>query len=148
MSALTVKCRRSLPSDRASGHLGQHADDVPLDGADVGLDLFEIAALQTAVANDLTARYGKGHWSSTVSERGVLFHMRTGRVYVLRSESRFREGETSGALRREPRKWARHSEKIFARRTSASLGAEQAPLDARSLPSGGCPGCCRHSPPQ
>ncbi len=34
----------------------------------------EIASLRTEVARDLTARYGKGHWSSTGSERGVLLY--------------------------------------------------------------------------
>jgi GNAT superfamily N-acetyltransferase len=67
-------------------------------------DAPEIAALQTAVANDLTARYGKGHWSLAVSERGVLFHMRTGRVYVLRSGSRDRVIATLRLCTKKP--WA------------------------------------------
>lgn len=45
-----------------------------------------IASLQTAVAVDLTAKFGKGPWSSAVSERGVLFHMRNGKVYVARRD--------------------------------------------------------------
>jgi GNAT superfamily N-acetyltransferase len=36
-----------------------------------------LAALHTAVAEDLTARYGHGPWSSKTSEKGVLFAMRT-----------------------------------------------------------------------
>ena len=36
--------------------------------ADAGV----IAALRNAVADDLTRRYGEGHWSSTSTERGVL----------------------------------------------------------------------------
>jgi len=47
-------------------------------------DAAALASLQTAVADDLTAKYGKGPWSSAVSERGVLLHMRTGKVYVAR----------------------------------------------------------------
>ena len=45
-----------------------------------------IASLQTSVADDLTAKYGKGPWSSAVSERGVLFHMRAGKVYVAKPD--------------------------------------------------------------
>jgi ribosomal protein S18 acetylase RimI-like enzyme len=47
-------------------------------------DAEAIAALQTSVAHDLTAKYGKGPWSSSVSERGVLSNMRAGKVYVAR----------------------------------------------------------------
>ena len=46
-----------------------------------------IAALRNAVAADLTARHGKGHWSSASSERGVLFNLRTASVFVARGES-------------------------------------------------------------
>lgn len=31
-----------------------------------------IAALRNAAADSLTRRYGQGHWSSTLTERGVL----------------------------------------------------------------------------
>lgn len=51
-------------------------------------DATEIAALRTAVADHLTATFGRGHWSSAVSERGVLFAMRRGRVYVARERGR------------------------------------------------------------
>lgn len=44
-----------------------------------------LAALQTAVAQDLTQKYGKGHWSSATSERGALSQMKTGKVYVARN---------------------------------------------------------------
>ncbi len=44
-----------------------------------------IAALRAAVARDLTARFGKGHWSSEGSEKGVLYGMRTSRVFVARA---------------------------------------------------------------
>jgi GNAT superfamily N-acetyltransferase len=49
-------------------------------------DAAVIAALRTAVAQSLTARYGKGHWSGQVSERGVLYDLRRARVYVARGE--------------------------------------------------------------
>ncbi|HSS76553.1 MAG TPA: GNAT family N-acetyltransferase [Thermoanaerobaculia bacterium] len=47
-------------------------------------DAAAIAALRTAVAQHLTVQYGKGHWSSAVSEKGVLYNLRTSRVYVAR----------------------------------------------------------------
>lgn len=47
-----------------------------------------IAALRTAVAEHLTQEHGRGHWSSVVSERGVLQAMRTARVFVLRRRAR------------------------------------------------------------
>lgn len=42
-----------------------------------------IAGLRTTVAEHLTREHGRGHWSSMVSERGVLQAMRTSRVLVL-----------------------------------------------------------------
>lgn len=51
-------------------------------------DAAELAALHTAVADDLTARFGKGHWSSAASERGVLRQRRTRIVYVARRRKR------------------------------------------------------------
>jgi len=45
-------------------------------------DASELAALHTAVAEHLTRRHGKGHWSSKTTERGVLFALRTSRVIV------------------------------------------------------------------
>jgi len=44
-----------------------------------------ITALRTAVAESLTARYGQGHWPSAVSEKSVLFSLRTGKVFVVRA---------------------------------------------------------------
>jgi GNAT superfamily N-acetyltransferase len=51
-------------------------------------DALEIAALRTAVAVDLSAKFGKGAWSSNVSDRGVLWHMRHGDVLIAREASR------------------------------------------------------------
>jgi GNAT superfamily N-acetyltransferase len=42
----------------------------------------EIAALRVAAAEDLTARFGKGFWSSSATERGVLLAMKRGRVVI------------------------------------------------------------------
>jgi GNAT superfamily N-acetyltransferase len=41
-----------------------------------------LAALHTAVAADLTLRYGQGFWSSVSTERGVLSSMRHSRVLI------------------------------------------------------------------
>src|SRR5262245_4229533 len=46
-----------------------------------------IAKLRCAVAAHLTSRYGKGHWSSAGTEKGVLFHLRMGRMFVAHDES-------------------------------------------------------------
>jgi GNAT superfamily N-acetyltransferase len=45
-------------------------------------DAAALVALHNAVAEDLTARYGKGHWSGHGTERGVLYEMKIGRVFV------------------------------------------------------------------
>jgi GNAT superfamily N-acetyltransferase len=51
-------------------------------------DAVEIAALRNAAAEALTRRYGKGHWSSTASEKGVRYDLRTSTVWVVRSRGR------------------------------------------------------------
>jgi len=51
-------------------------------------DALAIAALRTAVAERLTRDYGPGHWSSAVSERGVLHGLRTSRVLMARDGGR------------------------------------------------------------
>jgi GNAT superfamily N-acetyltransferase len=43
-----------------------------------------LAALHSAVAADLTNRYGHGPWSALTTEKGVLFGMRHSRVLVAR----------------------------------------------------------------
>ena len=45
-------------------------------------DAANLAALHDAVADDLTARFGKGRWSFQSSERGVLYDLKIGRVWV------------------------------------------------------------------
>ncbi len=47
-------------------------------------DAAAIAALRNAVSIDLTRRYGKGHWSSQSTERGVIYQLRTSSLYVMR----------------------------------------------------------------
>ena len=51
-------------------------------------DAAEIATLRTAVAVDLTARFGPGAWSSKVTDRGVFWHLRHGEVLVARDDGR------------------------------------------------------------
>ncbi len=61
-----------------------------------------IAALRTSVAEHLTRQFGKGHWSSCVTEKSVLRTIKTSRVLVARSN-----GEIIGTLRLETKKpWA------------------------------------------
>src|SRR5579871_5363401 len=47
-------------------------------------DAEEILALRGFVAVDLTERFGKGHWSSVGTIKGVLWDMRSSSVYVAR----------------------------------------------------------------
>jgi GNAT superfamily N-acetyltransferase len=51
-------------------------------------EAMELAALHTAVADDLTRRYGHGPWSAHTTEKGVLFGMRHSRVIAARSGKR------------------------------------------------------------
>ncbi|HEX9565703.1 MAG TPA: GNAT family N-acetyltransferase [Gemmatimonadaceae bacterium] len=47
-------------------------------------DAGAIAAIRVRAAEDLTERFGGGHWSSLASEKNVVSGMRTGRVVVAR----------------------------------------------------------------
>ena len=51
-------------------------------------DVPMIAALQNAAAGALTARFGEGHWSSLVTERGAAVAQRHARVRVGQSGKR------------------------------------------------------------
>jgi GNAT superfamily N-acetyltransferase len=51
-------------------------------------DAAALAQLRTVVAERLTEGYGRGHWSSAVTERGVLFGLKHARVLVARSGDR------------------------------------------------------------
>ena len=44
-----------------------------------------LAALHTAVADHLTRQHGSGPWSGKTSEKGVLYAMRTSKVFVARA---------------------------------------------------------------
>ncbi len=47
-----------------------------------------IASLLNSAAEHLTRRYGKGHWSRRVTERGVLWGLKTSRVLVVKDDTR------------------------------------------------------------
>lgn len=47
-------------------------------------DSAPLAALHTAVAEDLTRRHGRGPWSSQTTEKRVLYALRTYQVFVAR----------------------------------------------------------------
>ena len=65
-------------------------------------DAVSLAALHSAVARHLTDTHGKGPWSSEVSEKGMLFAMRTSEVFIARVD-----GELVGTLRLTTKKpWA------------------------------------------
>jgi GNAT superfamily N-acetyltransferase len=51
-------------------------------------DVSDLVSLRNAVSEDLTSRYGKGHWSMNTSERGVLFQMTRATVYVAKYRRR------------------------------------------------------------
>lgn len=50
-------------------------------------DAREIASLRTSVAEHLTHQYGRGHWSSCATEKGVLRDIKTTRVLVTRNDN-------------------------------------------------------------
>lgn len=61
-----------------------------------------LVKLHNAVADDLTARFGHGHWSGQASERGVLFGMKHARVLLAKEGRRI-----VGSLKLQTKKpWA------------------------------------------
>ena len=65
-------------------------------------DAAELADLHNTVAELLTQKHGKGHWSHCTSERGVLWALRISRVYVKRER-----GKVVGTFTLQTRKpWA------------------------------------------
>jgi GNAT superfamily N-acetyltransferase len=51
-------------------------------------DAAEIAKLEYAVSTKLTAQHGEGPWTRNVSEKGVLFRMRQGKVFLARAKGK------------------------------------------------------------
>ena len=65
-------------------------------------DAQEIAALRVAAADDLTARFGNGFWSSNTTEKGVMLGINGGKVLIATHAS-----EIVGTLTLSTRKpWA------------------------------------------
>ena len=65
-------------------------------------DAAEIAALRSAAGENLTATYGRGHWSGGLTEKGVLSGIRNARVLLAR-----RGKQLAGTLLLIPKKpWA------------------------------------------
>lgn len=66
-------------------------------------DVPEIAALRTAAGERLTREFGRGHWSGTVTERGVALAVRTSKVLLARQQ----DGALAATLRLATQKpWA------------------------------------------
>jgi GNAT superfamily N-acetyltransferase len=61
-----------------------------------------ITSLRIAVADSLTDQFGRGHWSSRVTETGVLRSMKTSRVLVARDGT----GIIAALRLTEKRPWA------------------------------------------
>jgi len=51
-------------------------------------DVSDLVSLRTAVNQHLTSQYGKGYWVAGLTEKGVLFAMRTSTVYVAKARNR------------------------------------------------------------
>jgi GNAT superfamily N-acetyltransferase len=65
-------------------------------------DIPGIVSIRTAVAEELTARHGRGHWSSSPTEKAVRRALKTSRVLVAK-----RDGMVVGTVRLEAKKpWA------------------------------------------
>ena len=51
-------------------------------------DVSDLVSLRTAVNQHLISQYGKGHWAAGLTEKGVLFAIRTSKVYIARRRGR------------------------------------------------------------
>jgi GNAT superfamily N-acetyltransferase len=51
-------------------------------------DIPDVVALRNATSAHLTAQYGTGPWSSGSTEKGVLFAMKTAKIYIARDSGR------------------------------------------------------------
>jgi GNAT superfamily N-acetyltransferase len=60
-------------------------------------DAAELAALRTDVADHLTRRYGQGHWSALVTERGERRSLKATRIIVARDVASDASGAPDGA---------------------------------------------------
>jgi GNAT superfamily N-acetyltransferase len=51
-------------------------------------DVGAVVALRNAVADDLTAKHGIGHWSSQSTDRGIRADMKRSSIFLLRENDR------------------------------------------------------------
>src|SRR5580658_4202772 len=51
-------------------------------------DATDLVSLRNATSQHLTLQHGKGPWSGQSTEKGVLFGMRMGTVFIVRRRSR------------------------------------------------------------
>lgn len=51
-------------------------------------DVSDVVALRLAVNQRLTSQFGKGFWSGGLTDKGVLFAMKTSTVFVARNRNR------------------------------------------------------------
>ena len=72
-------------------------------------ELPALVALHNMVSADLTSRFGQGPWSGQVTERGILFGMRTSVIYIARSSQ-----QIIATLRLSTRKPSSINKKFFS----------------------------------
>ena len=90
-----------MTSTPLSGANSGYAASLTVDSA-VEADAATLARLHDACAADLTQRYGRGHWSSSVSKRSILHAIKTCCVLVARQGT-----EIVGTLQLQTKKpWA------------------------------------------
>jgi GNAT superfamily N-acetyltransferase len=77
------KIIRSRPTKKSA--TGSRPNRVEMQLA-TAADALEIVALRNTTAEKLTAKHGQGPWSGKVSDKGILFTMRSGDVYVVKSK--------------------------------------------------------------
>jgi GNAT superfamily N-acetyltransferase len=51
-------------------------------------DVEALVDLHVRVARDLTRRHGRGHWSGEPTVRGILWHLRISRIFVVKGRGR------------------------------------------------------------
>ena len=51
-------------------------------------DVEALVDLHVRVARDLTQRHGRGHWSGEPTARGILWHLRISRIFVVKNRGR------------------------------------------------------------
>jgi len=85
-------------------------------------DAAAIAALRTAVAEDLTTRYGRGPWSSAVTERSVLRSVERAVVIVARHQGEIVGRQLLGRAVTAARRWPAEAIRLDAYDADAGAG--------------------------